>query len=270
MKILILSPFGATEPYTEENIGSVAREDVSFEVDCLEDVFPLPYNTYRYNVMKCVDGAVERIIKAEKQGFDAVVISCMYDPGLFEAREVVDIPVMGTMESAGMVALMMGQMFSIVCPDQVVASVLRRTMDTYGLRSRTASVRHIDIVARDLYPEKTPTEEVLKRLVRVGELCVQDGAEVLIPGCSIIGTLYTKDFAKAFGKDPVELIGVPVLDPQIVAFKMAEMMVDLRRKVGYPAVSRIGMWKKQPRAEHLELRKWLAEHEPPLNYYGEE
>ena len=31
----------------------------------------------------------------------------MYDPGLFEAREVVDIPVMGTMESAAMVALMM-------------------------------------------------------------------------------------------------------------------------------------------------------------------
>ena len=61
MKILILSPFGATEPYPEENIGKVARGDVSFEVDCLKDVFPLPYNTYRYNVMKCVDGAVELI-----------------------------------------------------------------------------------------------------------------------------------------------------------------------------------------------------------------
>jgi Asp/Glu/hydantoin racemase len=142
-------------------------------------------------------------------------------------------------------------------------------MDTYGFRSRTASVRHIDIVACDLYPEKTPTEEVLKRLVQVGELCVHDGAEVLIPGCSIIGTLYTKDFAKALGKDPVELIGVPVLDPQIVAFKMAEMMVDLRHKVGYPAVSRIGMWKKQPKAEHLELREWLTGHKPPLNYYSE-
>ena len=26
MKILILSPFGATEPYTEENIGKIAHD----------------------------------------------------------------------------------------------------------------------------------------------------------------------------------------------------------------------------------------------------
>ncbi len=52
MKILVLSPFGATEPYTEENIGKVAREDVSFEVDCLKDGFPLPYNTYRCSILR--------------------------------------------------------------------------------------------------------------------------------------------------------------------------------------------------------------------------
>ncbi len=88
MKILVLSPFGATEPYTEENIGKVAREDVSFEVDCLKDVFPLPYNTYRYNLMECVDGAVERIIKAEKEGFDAVVIPACTIPGFLRPEKL--------------------------------------------------------------------------------------------------------------------------------------------------------------------------------------
>jgi hypothetical protein len=45
------------------------------------------------------------------------------------------------------------------------------------------------------------------------------------------------------------------------------MMVDLRVKVGYPAVSRIGMWKKQPRQEFKELREWLTTHTPAINYY---
>lgn len=263
MKILVLSPFGAVEPYSEENLRKVARGDVEVYCESLNEVFPLPYNTYRYNTMKCTDGAVERIIKAEKEGYDAVVLSCMFDPGLFEAREVADIPVMGTLEASGLVCMMMGQMFSIVCPDQVVTSVLRRTVDAYGFRARCASLRHIDCVACNLYPDKTPTDEIMRRLVEVGKKCVEDGAEVLIPGCSIIGTLYTK----AFGKDPIEVIGVPVLDPQIVAFKMAEMMVDLRVKVGYPAVSRIGMWKKQPREEFKELRHWFTKHPSALNYY---
>lgn len=266
MKILVLSPFGAVEPYSEENLRKVARPDVQFNCESLKDVFPLPYNTYRYNVMKCVDGAVERIINAEREGYDAIVISCMYDPGLFEARGIVDIPVMGTLEASGLVCMMMGQMFSIICPDQVVTSVLRRIIDAYGFRSRCASIRHIDCVACNLYPDKTPTQEIMHRLIEVGKKCVEDGAEILIPGCSIIGTLYTK----AFEKDPIEAIGVPVLDPQIVAFKMAEMMVDLRIKVGYPAVSRIGMWKKQPQQEFKELREWLKTHIPAINYYSKD
>ncbi|MFB3906173.1 MAG: aspartate/glutamate racemase family protein [Acidobacteriota bacterium] len=266
MRILVLSPFGETEPYGEENLKTVARADVEFSFESLKEVFPLPYNTYRYNVLKCTDAAVERIVKAEREGYDAVVLSCMYDPGLFEAREVVDIPVMGTLEASGLVCMMMGQMFSIVCPEQVVTSVLRRTIDAYGFTPRCASLRHIDVVACDLYPDRTPTDEIMRRLVEVGRKCVEDGAEILIPGCSIIGALYTK----AFGRDPVEVIGVPVLDPQLVAFKMAEMMVDLRVKAGYPAVSRIGMWKKQPRQEFLYLREWLASHKPALNYYHRE
>jgi allantoin racemase len=263
MNILVMTPFGATEPGSEENLKKVARPGTEFSLESIEEVFPLPYTTYRYNAMKSVDGAVERIIKAEQEGYDAVVISCTFDPGLFEARGIVDIPVVGILESAAMVAMMMGQMFSIVGPEKVASSVLRRMIDTYGLSSRCASVRDIGIVARDLYPDKTPAEEVLNRLVEVAKKCVEDGAEIIIPGCSIIGALYTTGFSK----DPVEVIGVPVLDPQLVAFKMAEMMVDLGQKVGYPAVSRIGMWKKQPDEEYKQVRQWLATQASPVEYY---
>jgi len=264
MNIFVLSPFGATEPYGEENLRKVARSDAKFAFESLEEVFPLPYNTYRYNTLKCADAAVERIIRAEKDGYDAAVISCMFDPGLFEARAVVDIPVMGTFEASGLLCMMMGQRFSVVNPDAVVNSTMQRLADAYGFSSRIASMRHIGIVANELYPEVTPTEEVLARLMRVGRQCIEDGAEVLIPGCTIIGALYSHGFKD----DPVEVLGVPVLDPMVVAFKMAEMMVDLRSKAGYPAVSRIGTWKKQPADEFVELRRWLCSHPPAVNTYG--
>jgi len=263
MKILVMTPFGATEPGSEENLKKVARPGTEFSLESIEEVFPLPYNTYRYNVLKSADGAVERIIKAEQEGYDAVVISCTLDPGLFEARGIVDIPVLGILEASAIVAMMMGQMFSIVGPEKVASAVLRRMIDTYGFSSRCASVRDIGIVARDLYPDRTPTEEVLTRLVNVARKCVEDGAEIIIPGCSIIGALYTT----GFDKDPVEVIGVPVLDPQVIAFKMAEMMVDLREKAGYPAVSRIGLWKKQPHDEYKYIREWLANNASPVEYY---
>ncbi len=263
MKILVLTPFGATEPGGEANLKKAARPDTEFCLESIANVFPLPYTTYRYNAMKSVDGAVERIIKAEEEGYDAVVISCTFDPGLFEARGIVDIPVVGILEATITVAMMMGQMFSVVSPEKVASSVLRRLIDTYGFGGRCASVRDIGIVARNLYPDKTPTEEVLRRLVDVAKTCIEDGAEIIIPGCSIIGALYTEGFKK----DPVEVIGVPVLDPQIVAFKTAEMMVDLRQKMAYPAVSRIGMWKKQPEDEYKEVRQWLAKHPSPVEYY---
>ena len=80
---------------------------------------------------------------------------------------------------------------------------------------------------------------------------------------SIIGTLCTK----LFMEDSVKALGVPVIDPQIVAFKQAEMMVDLRKLAGYPAVSRYGLWRKQPQAEFEEFRKFMKEHKSPEQYY---
>ena len=46
MKILVLSPFGKTEPFGRANLAKVKRPETEFDFECLADVFPLPYNTY--------------------------------------------------------------------------------------------------------------------------------------------------------------------------------------------------------------------------------
>ncbi len=267
MKILVLAPFGKTEPFADENLKRVKRADTEFSFECLFDVFPLPYNTYIYNTLKCINAAVERCIKAEKEGYDAVVLSCMLDPGLLEARSVVDIPVTATFESAAHLACMMAKRYSVVTTDPMTGSGIdMRLVDLYGVRQKLASIRWINITANRLYPEFTPTEEIARRVVEVSKKCVEeDGAELIIPGCTIIGALWTKFFKK----DPVEVIGVPVIDPQIIAFKQAEMMVDLRKLAGYPAVSRYGLWKKQPQQEFEDLQKWMKMNKSPEQFYQE-
>jgi len=265
MKIFVICPFGSTEPYGRENLEKIKRPDTVFDYESVKDVFPLNYNTFQYNMLKCINGAVERIILAEKQGYDAIMNSCVSDPGLFEMRSVVDIPVTGCFESATHLAATMGAKWSVVTVEEVVAKRFDKLLvDFYGVRPSMASIRHIDIRASQLYPEITPTEEVARRIVEVSKKCVkEDGAEIIISGCTIMSALFTNYFKD----DPVNVIGVPVIDPMYTAFKFAEMMVDLRKMAGYPAVSRAGLYQRQPKEEFEALRKHLATSTPPEHLY---
>jgi Asp/Glu/hydantoin racemase len=266
MKILVLAPFGAIEPNAENNLRARARPGTHVDVECLEDVFPLPYNTYQYNMTKVIDGTVERALRAEAEGYDALVISCMLDPGLIQARGVVDIPVVGTLEATAHVASMMGNRFSLINADATVCAQMERLLTFYGLKDKVASLRHIDIVSCDLYPEKTPTEEVFRRVKEQAQRAIrEDGAEVIIAGCTIIGSLLTQHH----GEHPEGFLqGVPVLDGVTVGFKTAELMVDLVQ-LGYPAVSRLGFWKKPPAEETQELRQWFTQHDSPFHHNWE-
>ena len=52
---------------------------------------------------------------------------------------------------------------------------------------------------------------------------------------------------------------------RLVAFKVAEMMVDLVA-LGYPPVSRFGFWARPPAEETREPRQWFREHDSAFKY----
>jgi allantoin racemase len=159
----------------------------------------------------------------------------------------------------------MGPKWSVITTEELVVKRFDKLLvDFYGVRQSMASIRHIDMRATKLYPEKTPTEEIARRIVDVSKRCVEeDGAEVIIAGCTIMSALFTNYFKE----DPVDIIGVPVIDPMLTAFKFAEMMVDLGQLAGYPAVSRAGLYGKQPKEEFEEFRSYLATHTSPEHFY---
>ena len=83
--------------------------------------------------------------------------------------------------------------------------------------------------------------------------CVdEDGAEVVIPGCTLAGSVLTHDLP-----DAESVIGAPVLDGMVTGFKMAEMMADMRA-AGVPTVSRRGWFEKPPKGDMRTLRSFMG------------
>lgn len=254
MRILVINPFGNTEFYGEENLNRIKRPDTEFDFVNIAEVYPLHNNQWLYFKYMCTDGTLEKVMWAEDQGYDGVFISCNLDIGLYEARQLVNIPVTATLESAALMAHMMGVRFSLLSVDYQNGEIQRSLLKQYGLDGKLASVRSFDIDANDLYLDKTSPEEIVERVTGVARRCVQqDGAELLIPGCTLAGSVLTHNVG-----DPVAAVGAPVLDGMVTGFKLAEMMVDLQQKAGIPPVSRVGFFEQPPVADFTKLRSFIG------------
>lgn len=252
-RIMVVNPFGGTEFYGRANLDRIKRPDTQFEMVNIADVYPLKNNQWLYFRYVCTDGTLERVIQAERDGYDAVFISCNLDIGLYEARQLVDIPVTATLESAALVAHTMGWRFALLSVDDQNGKIQETMLQKYGLASHYVGHRAIGIDANDLYPELTPPEQVREAALAAGQYCVEQyGAEVLIAGCTLAGSVLTHG-----RPDPVEVLGVPVLDGMVTGLKMAEMMADIQA-AGFPIVSRKGFFERPPRSDYEKLRTFVG------------
>ena len=253
MKILVINPFGGTEFRGRENLERIKHPDTEFDMVNIANVYPLKNNQYLYFRYMCADGTLEQVMRAEKEGYDAVFISCNLDIGLYEARSLVNIPVTATLESAAQIAYTMGTSFSLVTVDDQNGRIQRMMLKQYGLDGKCASHRPIGIDANDLYPERTPESVVYEKAVEVARRCVEeDGAEVIIPGCTLIGSVLTHR------ADAVESIGAPVVDGMVTGFKMAETMAQMQQLANLPPTSRTGFFQFPPKADLKTLRQSLS------------
>jgi allantoin racemase len=166
-------------------------------------------------------GILSRVVEAAGAGADAVIIDCMADPGLYAARELVRIPVVGAAQATMHLAAMLGHRFSVLGTSELDIATYEDQVAGYGLSSRLASVRAFNIPVLALEED---VEATLKAVVDVAEAAVrEDGAHVIVPGCTGLAGLAPRIQA-ALAERGCE---VPVLDPPSVAVKLAESLVDL-------------------------------------------
>lgn len=162
---------------------------------------------------------VAAAIQAEADGYDGVMIGCAGDPGLYAAREMLRIPVVGPGENAVHWAAMAGTAFSVIAIVDNCVPRHRQLVQRSGISpARLASVRAANVSVLDI--AKDP-DIARKRVVEEARLAVErDGADCIILGClSLAFALFDRELS--------QLLGVPVINPALAALKQLESMVAL-------------------------------------------
>ncbi len=97
---------------------------------------------------------------AEKQGYHAVVVGCMLDPGVDEAKKIVTIPVIGVKEASLVISKLIGPNSEFIYPE--------------------------DIQVGELAEQKEVTVERLKEEAKKAR---NKGNDIVILGCTSLGRL---------------------------------------------------------------------------------
>jgi allantoin racemase len=219
IRVIIPSITKAFESMGLEQYSPGARLDTEISVTLL-DKGPASIES-RYEETIAVPDIVRKIVEAEKDGVDAVIVDCMAEPGVQAAREMVSIPVIGTAETAMRVASMLGHRFSVITVLDSAIPRFERHGPRTGLLRRIASLRAVNIPVLEM----NNTQRLVDALIEQSALAVrEDGAHAIVFGCTGMAGLAD---AVQSGLEALGISDVPLIDPAIVAVKVAEALVDL-------------------------------------------
>lgn len=218
MKILVINP-NSDQNFTElieREAAAVAASGTT--VKCLSaSGAPLFIENYKDDTL-CAPGMI-RLVEEWGDGVDAFVVACTCDPNLDVLREATQKPVLGAGECSMLMALTLGNCFSILQTTAHSVPMKRNLVRKYGLSSRCASVVAID---------EASDANIEDRLFEAGKIALErDGAEVLALGCAGLAGLDARLRAR---------LGVPVVDGIAASVKMAEAVVASGNKTSKKGV----------------------------------
>ncbi len=218
-KILYINPVGTNifdEPM-KNYLNKYKDEETIVDVKSLSRG---PHHLEYYSYDAAILPELLKIIKkAEKENYDAAIIGCFYDPGLLEAREIVDkLIVTAPAESSLHIASTLGDRFSIIVGRKKWIPLMMRNVINYGFREKLVSFKSVDLGVYELHKDE---EETKRRLIKLSQEAINEGAEVIILGCTVFF---------GFFEELQNIIGVPVIDPVIASLKYAEFLIDLSKK----------------------------------------
>ena len=164
-----------------------------------------------------IGGAIALEMLAELHSdYDAAIVAAFGDPGLFGARELFDIPVVGMAEASMLTACMLGRRFAIVTFARALGPWYQECVDMHGLSGRCAGIRMLDDPFESIGDVQDEKKNLLADLAKQAALELEADA-VILAGAPLAGLA-------ARIKDHVP---VPVVDPMAAAVKQAEALVTL-------------------------------------------
>jgi Asp/Glu/hydantoin racemase len=160
---------------------------------------------------------VRKIFWAAQNGYDAVISSNTFDPGVDGGRLAVDIPVIGLLRASMHAACVLADRVGITVPLVPHVPYTWRILRTYGLDRFVSDIRPIGVYGKDVDQRRNEIFDITEKLIR--GLIDETGAEIILPlgGALIPYVVDPNDLAKA--------TGVQVLNTKAIGIRFAEMCV---------------------------------------------
>ncbi|HYZ33205.1 MAG TPA: aspartate/glutamate racemase family protein [Crenalkalicoccus sp.] len=205
-----------------------------------------PADLLRYPYAKHVLGeeAIGHALRAEREGFDALILGSFSEPFLPEIRSLLDIPVVSMPEASMLLACSLAESFALVTlgPSNIIR--VRKTVARHGMQARVSGVhafaRQWD--EAQLNAAFADPAALIESFSEVARRALADGADLVIPAEGVLNEVLFQHGLR-------EIDGAAVMDCVGAALLHAEMQVNARQKLGLAAGRR---WARRPTPEVLE------------------
>jgi allantoin racemase len=215
MRILVLNPNTSTD--VTARLSAAARQAAAegTVIATATATRGVPYIATRAEAQ--IGGAIALEMLAEvHREYDAAIVAAFGDPGLFGARELFDIPVVGMAEASMLTACMLGRRFAIVTFARALGPWYQECVDMHGLAQRCAGIRMLNDPFESIGDVQDEKEDLLVELA--GKAAQElDADAIILAGAPLAGlAIRVRD-----------RLPVPVVDQMAAAVKQAEALVAL-------------------------------------------
>ena len=221
-------------------------------------VFEAPL--YRHVAVLASRIAFYAAVKAEKEGFDGVLIDCFGDPMLHELRQELDIPVVSLAESSLLLSTVMGKKFGIVAVGENDRLGIDEDVKRYGLKHSYAGCEALPPEsAEGLGPALIDANVLLDSFKISARKLIDHGAEIVIPGCSLmsLAARLAPGMEAEYPNGLTEVDGLAVADLIGDAMTLLNTLICLKR-AGSTWISRKERY-KMPTPREKEILKTVTE-----------
>jgi Asp/Glu/hydantoin racemase len=199
------------------------------------------------------EGLAKGAIRAEAEGYDAFFISMINDAGLEEIRSLVQIPVVGLLQSSLLFGATLGRPIGLVTNVPAAIEQINRAVGNYGLRDLMGPFEVSLCTHAELRDGFTDPTVVIEKFTEAAERAVARGAKVIIPGEAPLNTLMAHAGVS-------RVAGVPVLDSMGIAIATAEMRSRFFKKSGLRPAEVGFYYATPPQALIDSLKEYYANH----------
>lgn len=183
-------------------------------------------------------------------GYNVYIMGNSLDPALSALRELLDIPVVSTLQVGCTVAMTLGDRIGVIATNTKFGMAYQRLIEGYGLGSKLAGISGLSVIrAADLdaaFEDENEAAKIIEAVEISSRSLIAAGADILlIPGP--IGTILSQHSV-------TQILGATIIDLYPTAVKIAEAMGHLALHCGMKT-SRLGLYEAPSEESRFEANR---------------